>query len=186
MCYVLTDATHYHAQQLIESLQGYMAANLELMLESQMLDCMTPGLISQLGAFIRAKQKKKSPVSRSNLLVDHAMEHHSDWLALQDIPQQIVPTNRPPRKELPRAAGRAASKPSPRISPSSPTKPIHVPGDEDVFLMDDSDAPPSPSFEQPAVSSPWKAPSIAPRLVFCLSFSLSPFSTCYRIILVSI
>ncbi|KAI0742011.1 hypothetical protein C8Q80DRAFT_1347035 [Daedaleopsis nitida] len=113
VCSVLTDATHYHAMALVRLLQEYMAINMELFLESRMLEDLAPDLIKQLSAYVRSEQAKKYPVSRSTKIVDKAMETWGEWLALQDIPLPIVPS----------ASTRAgALKDSARLSPPGPSK----------------------------------------------------------------
>jgi hypothetical protein len=102
-CYILSDATHYHATQLVESVQGYMTANMESLLESRMLDDMPYALVKQLAKFARQQQLEKSPFSRSGVFVEKAMEKHAEWLKLQDIPEPIVASHHHhktgPRKE---------------------------------------------------------------------------------------
>ncbi len=61
VCSVLADATYYHAIELVTSLQGYMARNMETLLESRMLDDFPGYLIKQLAAFVRKKQAEKLP-----------------------------------------------------------------------------------------------------------------------------
>ena len=86
VCSVLTDATHYQATALVRLVQKYMVINMEVFLESRMLEDLAPDLAKQLSAFVRAKQARKYPVSRSTRIVDKAMETWGDWLALQDLP----------------------------------------------------------------------------------------------------
>ena len=58
-CSVLTDATHYHATALVRLVQKYMGINMEVFLESRMLEDLAPDLAKQLSAFVRAKQARK-------------------------------------------------------------------------------------------------------------------------------
>ncbi|KAF8810432.1 hypothetical protein BYT27DRAFT_7186506 [Phlegmacium glaucopus] len=92
-CYILSDATHYHAQQLVERLQEYITVNMESFLESRMLDEIAYTLVKQLAKFVRAKQTEKSPFSRSDAFVNEMMEKHAEWLAEQDLPEPIVRAN---------------------------------------------------------------------------------------------
>jgi hypothetical protein len=170
-CYVLADATHFRCEPLMESLQGYMAVNMETLLESRMLDEMAPDLIRQLSEFVRRKQAEKSPVSRSNRLVDAAMRNHADWLALQDIPQPIVRANRTRphspklsptisnRKLVRRPSGTNLLKPSPSLR----AQPHQSPLDGDIFAMDDMDGFPALNLDPPpAAGDTEAAPKLAP------------------------
>ncbi|KAJ7172083.1 hypothetical protein C8R46DRAFT_137864 [Mycena filopes] len=171
-CYILTDASHFHAEQLVESIQGYMAANIETLLESRMLDELTPALIKQLSQFIVRKQAEKSPRVRSNYIIDRAMAIHGDWAALQDFPEPIVPSSRFPAR---RDAGPASPDPSKRRrsrTASLPNSPViqaqGSPAIDDIFEMDDTEtvAQAAPSADSAASSSAvpvWKASS-APRV----------------------
>ena len=88
-CSVLTDATHYHATALVRLVQKYMAINMEVFLESRMLEDLAPDLVKQLSAFVRAKQARKYPVSRSTRIVDKAMETWGDWLSYGNYNQPM-------------------------------------------------------------------------------------------------
>ncbi|KAJ6502123.1 hypothetical protein C8R45DRAFT_1190437 [Mycena sanguinolenta] len=184
-CYILADAAHFHAQQLVETIMGYMTANMETLLESRMLDDLAPALIKQLSKFVAKKQKEKSPKVRSNLMVDRAMAIHGDWLALQDIPEVIVPSSRfPGRRDAPtsptsakrRRSGTASLTNSPVIAaqtsttPHSPKVQSSNPAIDDIFEMDDTElALPAPSIPTtdpvPSTSTApvWK-PSSTPRV----------------------
>lgn len=189
----LADATHFHAMSLVRSLQCYMAVNMETLLESRFLDELPLDLIRQLSFFVRQQQKQKYPLSRSNSLVDKAMKSAGDWLALQDIPQPIVPTFRPGSfRDSPKLSPPASSKrlrrqssllsppSSPTIRPQVSTKPnVSGPFDDEVFIMDEQDvAPASTSVssetaisrvdlsEPPNKASGWKKVSSAPRYVW--------------------
>ena len=108
-CYVLSEATLFNATLLVESVHGYITANMETFLESGMLDDMPTHLIEYLTAYIRRRQYEKSPVQRSHRLVETAMNNQSEWLALQDIPEPIV-----------RSGITGLHKHSPKLSPSNP------------------------------------------------------------------
>ncbi|KAH9921080.1 hypothetical protein B0H21DRAFT_767048 [Amylocystis lapponica] len=184
----LTDAAYLSAMPLVESLHGYMSADMETMLESRMLDDLTPDLIRQLASFICQEQLRKYPVSRSSQLIDKAMRRYGDWLAIQDIPQPLIPTHRTGLlRDSPRLSppwpSRTDQQPSQLVSPAaSPvirpqiTAPISVasPPDDGVFVMDDPDITPLPMQAAPshtasvepaskAVGS-WKPISSAPRV----------------------
>ncbi|KAJ7864863.1 hypothetical protein B0H14DRAFT_2735954 [Mycena olivaceomarginata] len=152
-CYILTDASHFHAQQLVES---------------------------QLSKFVIKTQTKKSPKVRSNFMVDRAMAVYGDWLALQDIPETIIPSSRfPTRRDAPlsptpakrRRSGTVSLSNSPVIAPqaSAAVQPSN-PTIDDLFEMDDSELVlPAPSVlpTEPVVSTStvpvWKASS-TPRV----------------------
>ncbi|RPD64492.1 hypothetical protein L226DRAFT_506238 [Lentinus tigrinus ALCF2SS1-7] len=168
VCSVLVDATHYHAQALVRLLQEYLAINMEVFLESRMLEDLPADLIKQLSAFVRAQQNVKYPVSRSTRLVDKAMETWGDWLALQDIPQVVVPSFRPgafrdsPKLSPPsssRRANRQSAPNSPMLRPTFSARPAAaaIPDDE-VFMMDE------PETTAPATGPPVAAPGSPSRV----------------------
>ena len=115
VCSVLTDAAYYHSDVLVERLEHYMACNMETLLESHMLEDLQFSLVKRLATYVRSLQSIKQPYTRSNELVDKAMEKHADWLALQDFPTPIV------RSEAKRNAPDQV-KMSPPAQPSSPGK----------------------------------------------------------------
>lgn len=190
-CYVLADATYFHAQQLVERLQAYMAVNMEVLLESHMLDDLAPALVKQLAQFVRREQAERAPVSRTNRLGSAALVKQAEWLALQDIPEAIVPAAHraarvPVRKDAVGASGpgpvRRAGKASlvgslqggPGVGPAAAAGPRPPPAHDDIFAMDDVDGPvpvaigvdhsvrPSPGPLETKPGAVWKAPS-APR-----------------------
>ncbi|KAK7038072.1 hypothetical protein R3P38DRAFT_2904260 [Favolaschia claudopus] len=185
VCYVFTDASHFHAQQLVESVQGYMVANMETLLESRMLDGLTPALVKQLSRFVTRKQAEKSPKARSNFMFDRAMALYGDWLALQDLPETIIPSSRFParRDAIPqspnsakrRRSGTLSLSNSPVIGAQSSStagqSQAAATAIEDIFEMDYSElALPAPSIlpteavVPPAPAAPvWKASS-TPRV----------------------
>lgn len=162
-----------------------MTINMEALLESQMLDDLTPDLVEQLGGFVRHLQTKKSPISRSNALVNKAMETYADWLALQDIPQPIVRSNRHgPHKSSPIASPPSPSKmisrqPSRLLSPVSgpigghPDPRRSIQASDGILTVDDSDTfhTPTldplrrPSSDSLAVSA-WKGAPTIPRYAY--------------------
>lgn len=62
-------------------------------MESHILDEIPYTLVKQLAKFVHAKQKEKSPFSRSNTFVDGLMKKYAEWLEGQDLPESIVRTN---------------------------------------------------------------------------------------------
>ena len=159
VCSVLTDASYFSANQLIASLQGFVARNLETLLESRMLDDLQSFVVKHLATFIQYLQAKKLPLTRSGALIRKASEKYGDWLALQDIPQPIIRSiAKGPLRQSPKISPIATGKRSGRVStgPISPSasprfeprptsvsdsaaerrsRPAAV-GDE-VFMMDD-------------------------------------------------
>ena len=154
VCSVLADATHYNATALVRLAQEYIAVNMQVFLESRMLEDLGSDLVKQLSTFVRSAQARKYPLSRSSRIVDKAMEVWGDWLALQDIPQPIVPTSRAgafrdsPKLSPPGASRRTtkrsdASAPnSPMLRPTFSNRPVAtgIPDDE-MFMMDEAEAP---------------------------------------------
>ena len=149
VCSLLVDATHYHAKSLVDSLQEFMAVNMECLLESRLLDDMAPDLVKQLSNFVRNEQAKKLPISRSNILVDMLMVEHGEWLKLQDIPQpiprssKVILGNRPSPRLSPTAPVVMKQRRSPVIPiASSPSAPPPSGPTDDLFTMDDESIPP--------------------------------------------
>jgi hypothetical protein len=144
-CYILAEATHLNSTALVKSIQEYMSANIELLLQSRMLDDLPPRLIKQLSVFIRTQQQEKSPVSRSLVLLDAAMAKHYDWLQLQDFAQPLVRTAKPksPKKScvLPSASVAAG----PAVS--------HGASMDDVFEMEAEAPLPQASVTPPTTTS---------------------------------
>ncbi|CDO69783.1 hypothetical protein BN946_scf184766.g28 [Trametes cinnabarina] len=182
VCSVLTDATHYHARTLVRLLQEYIAINMEVFLESRMLEDLAPELVKQLSAFVREEQARKYPISRSSRIVDKAMETWGAWLELQDFPQPIVPTARPgafrdsPKLSPPgpsKRGGKQSAPSSPVLRPTFSSRPAgtSIPDDE-LFMMDEPETPPPPTppriprTESPgkASSSGWKPIASAPKV----------------------
>ncbi|KAF8637011.1 hypothetical protein AX17_003108 [Amanita inopinata Kibby_2008] len=181
-CFILNDATHYNAKQLIERLQTYMLVNLETLLELHMLDDASHRLIKGLATFARHKQAEKSPISRTTLLVDMAMGKHAQWLASQDVPELIAPVTqlRNAGKGVNSAVKRKTSLlrvenlPTPSSSADEPASTVSMfhrsirrpPSGDDLFIMDDAEGPLTADAQvqgSPGKSSVWKAPSV-PRV----------------------
>lgn len=171
VCSVLADATHYNATALVRLAQEYIAVNMQVFLESRMLEDLGSDLVKQLSIFVRSAQARKYPLSRSNSIVDKAMEVWGEWLALQDIPQPIVPTSRigafrdSPKLSPPGSSKRTikrsdASAPnSPMLRPTFSNRPVAtgIPDDE-MFMMDETEAPTMSA--QPSVSAPGMPPRV--------------------------
>lgn len=187
-CYILTDAIHYNAVDLVKSIESYITANLEMFLELEILDDLETLAVRHLAGFIRSQQAEKTPLMRSNRLAKEAVGRHQEWLANQDIPEPFVPI---PRVSQVQKDSPGTSKPrarpilhspssSPSLMPSLPSKSgsRDIVGDE-LFVMDDSDAVPTldlnvpqPGFptspmNQYATTTPrpvWKTTPFVPRV----------------------
>ena len=114
-----------------------------------MLDDLPVDIIKQLSKFVREQQEDKSPLSRSNVLVDLAMQRNAGWLALQDIPQPIVPTysnvglggvGREARISPPGMMKKEVSFGSPKVRPRVSSSKLNPGasglGDDELFVMD--------------------------------------------------
>lgn len=180
-CYILSEATHYHAEQLIERLQAYITVNMESFLESCILDEIPHSLVKQLAKFVHAKQMEKSPFSRSDVFVNEMMEKYAEWLAEQDVPEPIIRTN---TLMIPQARasvgsnllkkGRSMEKISPSIlgrmklpstestAGQSITTPQHIlrrlQEADDVFVMDEIDVNSLPPASSSATAMPISVP----------------------------
>lgn len=174
---ILAEATYYHATALVDSVQGYMARNLETLLEHRMLDELPADLVKQFSAFVRAEQTRKAPVSRSGRIAAEAVARHREWVDMQDWPSPVVRSTqpRPPpiRKREPR---------SPPVRAAEVRKSVGEDGDGEVFVMDGVDAIPPLSLSSPVpppkrpqhAASPslpvepkaggWKVPTVAPKV----------------------
>jgi inhibitor of Bruton tyrosine kinase len=173
VCYLLTEASHFHSVQLVERIQKYISVNLETLLESRMLDELTSDLVNELGVYIRKQQALKSPISRTNRLVDKAMERNADWLAIQDIPQPLVRTNRlatnipPPNLPISSPARISRNLSASSIPPKSPSNAVKIDQSStiagDVFSMDDTAHSVSEDASIAPSTSAWKGVSFIPR-----------------------
>ena len=114
-----------------------------------MLDDLPVDIIKQLSKFVREQQEDKSPLSRSNVLVDLAMQRNVGWLALQDIPQSIVLTysyvglggvHREARISPPGVMKKEVSFGSPKVRPRVSSSKLNPGasglGDDELFVMD--------------------------------------------------
>ncbi|KAF8653250.1 hypothetical protein AX16_004048 [Volvariella volvacea WC 439] len=192
-CYILADATHYHIPDLIERVQEYISVNMEVFLESRMLDSLPAPLIEQLSKYVANQQSDPSPITRRDILYQQYLQKWGDWVALQDFPSYIVPSGRDREKDRekeekkrgdgqtsPKAMARRPSKgwmsnvgsaaASPGVSPKllPQGSRLGLQHQDEIFQLD-MDAPPTP--KPPAASStapgpagsPWK-PAVAPRV----------------------
>lgn len=166
-CYILSEATHYSAKDLINAVQGYIVVNMESMLESRMLDVLSPALIRQLSCFVRERQTDKSPVTRRNVLGKLAIERHAEWLSLQDFPSPIVRSNKQlTRRDSARpSTSSRVQPPSGRVSSAAlRSQGLSVPMADDIFTMDDIDSVSIANSDHPNPpnpSAPWKSTSVA-------------------------
>lgn len=135
---------------------------METMLESGLLDEMHEDVLLELSQHITRQQLRKLSVSRSNKLVNAAMEKHRDWLSVQDFP---VPRVRQPWKWKPRSPGlspvdltataiRRRKTPSPATSPELRAIMGQGTVGDGMFTMDDDLAtPPTSGWVQTPRSS---------------------------------
>jgi hypothetical protein len=156
------EASFYQATTLKLSVFDYIVACMETMLESGLLDEMHEDVLLELSRHIAAQQLRKLSVSRSNKLVNAAMDKHRDWLNVQDFP---VPRVRQPWKWKPRSPGlspvdltstpiRRRRTPSPVTSPEIKATPGAV-GDGMFTMDDDLSTPPTSGWAQtPRTSRP--------------------------------
>ncbi|KAF8839385.1 hypothetical protein BDN67DRAFT_905719 [Paxillus ammoniavirescens] len=160
-CYLLTEAIHFNALDLAERIERYMTANIEMLLESGILDDLDPMVVRKLSQHTRVEQAEKSPLSRLDKLGLEALEKHKDWLALQDIPMPIIPsqkalqTHRDAPGISPPGSAKKSARPltlyspatSPLLCPTSSSMPRPVlrskPSGDEIFAMDDTEAVPA-------------------------------------------
>lgn len=149
---------------------------METLLESHMLDDLSPELIRQLSSAVRAEQARKAPYTRSTKMVERAMESFGDWLALQDIPQPVYRSHKaafgrgsvklsPPTPTKRKKSGPHSPMTSPVLTPFKVQSPSTAGVEQDIFIMDD-DVPTSPLASRQLSSKPslvWRALSSTPR-----------------------
>jgi hypothetical protein len=181
-CYLLTDATHINATHLVERLQSYITANLEMMLEGRMLEDLDPSVVRQLAEYIRSAQMTKSPISRSNLLANEALRKHAEWLGQQDLPVVFEPVDRSQvRRDSPKPM-RTRPISSLAVHPAADSRKAADagPSGDELFAMDEvASSVITPNHPVPAVAEPsgsvaaWKRSMSTPRCVdFLLQFLL--------------
>jgi inhibitor of Bruton tyrosine kinase len=138
---------------------------METLLESGMLDLLSPDLVADLGAFVRRKQAVKSPYVTSNKFVEQALKKHEDWLALQDIPEPVMKSGRILSQQPRRSSGPIAAGPS----------------CDDVFVMDELNAEPNrPEIPEDRASTGlgWKHIQNTPRSAYALFRASFCLPTC--------
>ncbi|KAF8159222.1 hypothetical protein B0H34DRAFT_394330 [Crassisporium funariophilum] len=174
-CYILADATHYHASQLVAHLQEYITINLESFLESRLLDDIPYALVKQLSGFVRGKQAEKAPYARdgSEVYVREVMEKYKEWLEGMDVPEPFVRTGRAggatagaQRKETLASSKRPTLKTNLQASAQRVLR--RPPSGDDIFAMDEPEpavgrASSSSMTTLPTPPPAWKA-STAPRV----------------------
>jgi alpha-tubulin suppressor-like RCC1 family protein len=178
-CFVLADSVHLNAKQLSNRVQQYIAVNLELFLQCGLLDDVPIILTKQLSKFVRGMQISKAPQSRGEKLAFTALQKHSDWLAVEDFPQPLVPSGRC-RKESTKASPKTSRvqvststtdvlPPSPSMRPQRGIRP--QPSTDDLFVMEDDIPQSAPnklrknSLESLSPSKPrWGQVSSIPKL----------------------
>ncbi|KAG1733731.1 hypothetical protein EDB19DRAFT_2001024 [Suillus lakei] len=174
VCYLLTDAMHINATHLVERLQSYITANLEMMLEGRMLEDLDPSVVRQLSKYIRSAQMTKYAVSRSNLLANEALRKHAEWLAQQDIPVVLEPVDRPQvHRDSPKsfAPGSHLISSLSVLPAADSRKAVDTgPSGDELFAMDDVPSLDiTPDRPVPAVAEPsgpvpvWKRATSTPR-----------------------
>ena len=120
-CYLLMDAIHFNLTDLVDRIQSYMTANLELLLESRILDDLDPRVVRKLSEHARTDQAVQLPVSRSDKLG-------------KDSPRMSPPGS------AKKAVGRQLKLSSPTTSPVlRPTGASQPPLGDEIFAMDDAD-----------------------------------------------
>ncbi|GJE93782.1 hypothetical protein PsYK624_099430 [Phanerochaete sordida] len=169
--FILADASLFHATALVQSVQAYIARNLETLLEHRLLDALPPDLVKQLAAAVRAAQARKAPVARTGALAAAALARHAAWAAQQDWPSPVVRSAQP---RPPPVRTRPAPEPA---RPAEKRRGVVEVVDDEVFMMDGVDAIPPLSLSapvQPARAAPvvggapekvggWKVPGAAPK-----------------------
>ncbi|KAH8833023.1 hypothetical protein DL96DRAFT_701738 [Flagelloscypha sp. PMI_526] len=178
-CYILTDAAHFHAMPLVDSVHSYITANLETFLEAHILYDLPLSAIKNLSRFIRQKQEEKMNLGKMRDIIQNATRKHAEWLELEDFPEPVVRTTRFKVKESPRMSPSLIRKRSSMmLVPSSPLQPpteqtpmlVDIPRlsrDEDIFTMDEPELPSqasNPASVGALSAAPvWKTP-LAPRV----------------------
>ncbi|EKM50804.1 uncharacterized protein PHACADRAFT_213674 [Phanerochaete carnosa HHB-10118-sp] len=171
---ILADATFFNATALVQSVQGYLARNLETFLEHHMLDDLPADLIKQFAQFVRAEQTRKAPVARSGRLAADAMRRHRAWADMQDWPSPVVRSTQPRPPPVRKREAASSSPPPPPVRPVEKRKSAAAAtsaADDELFVMDSVEAIPPLSLSSPVppnlTTEPkaggWKVPGAAPR-----------------------
>ncbi|KAG8811719.1 hypothetical protein FRC17_002346 [Serendipita sp. 399] len=89
---VLVEASHFNALDLVSTLHGYMANNLETLLEMHVLGDLPFDVLKAFTEFVRQQQRAMHPFIRNDGNLPLLEEKWTEWLSLQDIPTMILPT----------------------------------------------------------------------------------------------
>ena len=128
-----------------------MVVNMEALIEYRMLGALSYDLLKRVSSAARVEQFNKTPVTRSSLFVDRAMEKYGDWLGLQDIPQSFVRIQ-PTKDRIDVARQRS-------IPDGSAPTPISKSISEDIFAMDGVSSSPPITLESSVEKTPSKRSS---------------------------
>lgn len=176
---ILVDAVHFNALALVESLHGYMAKNLETLMEMHALDDLPLDVLKGFSVYSRKEQIDYHPYIRKGGNIAVLERRWASWLALQDIPIPFVPKYlssglrilaAPTPKEI---TSVPMTNVDPRISPSSsPRHPRAIPSskvecEDEIFPMDgDSSTLAVKLSSSPASSTSrvWKSPSVSHKI----------------------
>ncbi|KAI6098590.1 hypothetical protein F5141DRAFT_1146574 [Pisolithus sp. B1] len=148
---IVAAANELLLDRLLKGIENYMTVNLEMFLESRILDDLGALEVRHLAGYTRSEQAEKSPLVRSNRLARDAMEKHREWLANQDIPEPLVSSSKFPLVQKdPPGTSKTRSRPSLYPPPSLSLNPClssklgsrNTAGD-DLFIMDDMDVAPT-------------------------------------------
>ncbi|KAG8809009.1 hypothetical protein FRC17_003655 [Serendipita sp. 399] len=90
--FVLVEASHFNALHLVSTLHGYMANNLETLLEMHVLGDLPFDVLKAFTEFVRQQQRAMHPFIRNGGNLPLLEEKWTEWLSLQDIPTMILPT----------------------------------------------------------------------------------------------
>ena len=159
VCSILAEAAFYEAPDLFRICLYFLASSLETVLESHLLDDLSPDLINSIAQFVQDSQAEKMPISRSGFLVNELMDKHAIWLTDQDIAR---PTGGERKFRLanvgaggkspvmspamsPRIGARRSPNPSPALQPLREDAPFEM----DDFSLDSSLPPLSSSATNP-------------------------------------
>ncbi|PVF97010.1 hypothetical protein CPB86DRAFT_761016 [Serendipita vermifera] len=89
---ILVEASHFNAIALVHSLHGYMAKNLETLMEMRALEDLPQDVLKAFTAFVRKRQADAHPYIRNGGNLVLLTKRHESWLAEQDIPVPFIPT----------------------------------------------------------------------------------------------
>ncbi|KAG8752328.1 hypothetical protein FRC14_007137 [Serendipita sp. 396] len=179
-CSILVEASHFNAVDLVSSLHSYMANNLETLLEMHVLDDLSPDNLKSFTEFVRQQQKTMHPFIRSGGNIPSLEAKWGEWLALQDIPDVLVPISNAPSFGNTARPHRTLSFDQASIKEHlpvaySPTKANKAPtqGDDEPFSMDveisskpqtiGSSTSPGQNKPFPTAPKAWKSPTIVEK-----------------------